>query len=156
MIKRLANSAYPVGFSFVFPLMLCLLCNRQSGAGEVDETVSLSQDRPYLESNCPLEGIQELILRKNGEFELTSYIKATNTRQQEFKGQWKLQDTLLRLDWVKQSMTFQTKSIVHNFIREKFLFLSFKAISGTPGNPLAKCEFVDKRVLDRFLSPGNK
>ena len=156
MINRLTNTKHPASYFFAFPLLLCLLCNCQTQASEEDNTTSLSQDRPYLESNCPMDGIQEIILRKNGEFELTSFFTATNTRKQEFRWHWQLQGTLLRFDWGKSSMTFQTKSVVHKFIREKFLFLSFKTLAGKPTNPLNKCEFVDRRVLDRFLSPGNK
>ncbi len=156
MSSRPANNTHPASCFLAFLLLLSLLCNSRLLASKEDDAAYLSQDRPYLESSCPMDGIQELILRKNGEFELTSYIEATNTRKPEFRGHWLLQDTLLRFDWADQSMTFQTKSVVHNFIREKFLFLSFKAMPGKPGNPLDNCEFVDRRVLDRFLSPGNK
>ena len=133
---------------------LCLFCSYPPAWADTNETQSTSiikQDRFYLESSCPKQGIQEIILRKDGSFELTSFFKETKLRKAEIRGHWQLDESILTFSWEQNSMLFKVRSRVHNFMQKKFLFLSFKVIPDNSHPAFNECEFVDRRILDNFL-----
>lgn len=137
-------------------LLAGFVFNCQAENSSTAQHTQISEDRYYLEAKCPPEGIQELVLRRNQRFELTSFLSKTKKRERKASGEWRLEDESLSLVTEQQSMRFAVKSRVHTLVGEKFLYLSFKAVPTEKPHMLNECEFVDRRVLTHFLQANPK
>ena len=129
---------------------------QENDSAQQGKTMELSEDRYYLESECPRPGIQEVLLKSNGDFVLTTFNADTRHRITEFEGEWSMDREIRSLRWDREVARFQTRSRVHQLIGEKFLYLSFKHLHGEGTDTFSECEFVDRRVLDRFFNRKKK
>lgn len=142
------------GPSYTRLFLANLLLSASLCAAELNDDAGgpvLSEDRYYLEATCPAKGIQELLLRANHSYVLSTFIPETRGRERHLEGQWELQDDLLYLHADGTSIGFRVKSRVHRLLDKKFLYLSFRALAAPKAHFLVGCEFVDRRVVSHFL-----
>ena len=111
------------------------------------ETWSFSEDRKYLESDCPHSGLQELLLYKEGVFKFTSFNLDSKATLLELAGKWRRDENVLNLNYVHKSVQFRVESRVEEILNKKYLQAVLTPMTSDPRYPFTSCTYVDKRLI---------
>lgn len=126
-------------------LMLILTGGISTDSG--GETLTISEDRKYLESDCAHSGIQELILYKEGVFKFTSFNLDSKVKLMELAGKWQLDDDILTLNYVNKSVKFLAENRVEELFNKKYLLVVLTPLTSDQRYPYTTCTYVDKRLV---------
>lgn len=113
----------------------------------VGETLTISEDRKYLESSCPHPGIQELMLYKEGVFKFTSFNLESRVTLLELAGKWQIDDDILSLNYINKSVQFHAESRVEELLDKKYLLVVLIPLTSDQRYPYTTCTYVDKRLV---------
>ena len=124
-----------------------LILNASFSNHVFSETLTISEDRKYLESGCPHAGIQELLLHKEGVFKFTTYNLDLKTSLMELSGRWKLDGDVLNLAYVNNTVRFHTEGRVEELLDKKYLLAVLTPMASDQRYPFTNCTYVDKRLV---------
>ncbi len=116
-----------------------------------DEQPLLSQDRRFIESDCPYPGIQEINIYKNGDFKMTSYNLETKEKTLELSGKWELYENNLILNYNDSKIEYQMDSKIHDFLNEEFLLASLVPVKSNAQLPFTDCRYHDHRLIKSLI-----
>lgn len=129
-----------------FVFLLLLLTGSHSPVA-VSGKLTLSEDRKYLESDCPHAGIQELMLYREGIFKFTTFNLETRATLMELTGRWQLDDDILILNYVNKTIKFLAESRLEELLGKKYLLVVLTPLTSDERYPYTTCTFVDKRLV---------
>ena len=112
---------------------------------------SMAKDRVFIESYCTMQGLQELILKDNGEFTLTTYLNRKTPLKTELKGSWSLKSQKLRLKNEEIELLFIVSNKPIEISGQHLLVSYMEPVKGLSEHSLNECEFTDKRILERII-----
>jgi len=124
------------------------LAMAEEKSSETQQT--LSEDRKYIESNCPHPGMQEIHLYKNGEFKLTSYDLEAKKRTLELSGNWNLSVNFLTLNYEDSSIAYQVENSMQDLLGKRFMMIVLVPVYSDNQLPFTSCNYVDRRLVKEF------
>lgn len=129
-----------------FCIYMLLLLTGSISINSYGESLTISEDRKYLESGCPHSGIQELLLYKEGVFKFTSFNLDSKVTLMELAGKWRLDDDVLTLNYINRSVKFLAESRVEELFDKKYLLVVLTPLASDQRYPFTTCTYVDKRL----------